>query len=118
MKSEWSDEDLTGAFEDLREHDARTAPPFAAVHEAALARGRARRHRSWFPAAAVAAIVLVTLFALRARPAYPPAPPLSQWRSPTAFLLESSGDRLIKTVPSFPTHPPTLGAGDSLPRRS
>jgi len=33
---------------------------------------------------------------------------MSQWRSPTAFLLESSSDALLRTVPAITAMPPEL----------
>jgi hypothetical protein len=33
---------------------------------------------------------------------------ISQWQSPTAFLLEGASDSLIRTIPTITTMPPEL----------
>ncbi len=108
MKREWNDQELKDAFQDLRARDERSAPPFAGVHDAALA--RSWRARLWRPAAAAAAVLIVTAsaFALRGREARPPAASLSDWRSPTEFLLTSPGGYLTINAPILPIRPGEL----------
>jgi hypothetical protein len=90
-----NDAELGRLFADLRAADAQWVPPFAAV-EAALHTGRRRRPRVALWWAAAAAVLLAAAgAAFLARRSAPPPPSLSQWRSPTEFLLRSPGDALL-----------------------
>ncbi|MBW8874742.1 MAG: hypothetical protein JF614_07230 [Acidobacteria bacterium] len=106
---ERDDRELAAAFSALRREEGEQCPPFAEV----VRRGRARSRRSPSPrrprllAAAAAAIALVVLVALAAwlglRKPGPPAggasaegaSSLAEWRSPTEFLLETSGREIL-----------------------
>jgi hypothetical protein len=97
------DRELAAVFSALRREEREELPPFAEV----VRRGRARSLRNessrrprllW---AATAAIVLIAL-AVWLIPRIPghsvPAgaePSLAEWRSPTDFLLETSGRELL-----------------------
>lgn len=114
-------EKIRELLHELKKEDERLAPTFARHWERALSQtGKARPFRRVFPvAAAVLLIVLGGLLVLFFRPltnppspmrtpapgtptTEPPSPPvplISQWRSPTDFLLKAPGDPLLKTVP-------------------
>jgi hypothetical protein len=100
------DRDLKAAFSALRGAEQEQLPPFAEV----VRRGRARRDNRvpWRPglrwAAAVGIVVAVLAARLGLRTPGPrvltgPSPSLAEWRSPTAFLLETSG-REVLTAPA------------------
>jgi len=104
------DQELAAAFSALRRAEREQCPPFAEV----VRRGRARSLRSepsrrpgllWAAAAAIVLAGLAAWLGLRT-PGPPPgglpsgaAPSLAEWRSPTDFLLETSG-REILTAPA------------------
>jgi hypothetical protein len=96
------DRELAAAFSALRREEEEQCPPFAEV----VRRGRARSLRSgspWRPrllwaAAAVALAVLAVWLGLRTPEPRIPAggsPSLAEWRSPTDFLLETSGREIL-----------------------
>ena len=129
MTDEWNDDDLTRAFADMRAHDARTLPPFAATLEAARARATASAAQAgwrlvtpsrWLRVAATLAIVAGgSWFALHTRTPLPSSLSLSEWRSPTAVLLEGATDPLLHSAPRFPTTTSALAApGTHGPPRS
>ena len=97
------DRELAAAFAALRQEEGAQGPPFAEM----VRRGRARTGSGASPlrlrlvAAAAAAVVLAGLAARFVR--RPPDPSLSaaetrslvEWRSPTAFLLETPGHEIL-----------------------
>ena len=102
--------DLDRRFAALRRLEREEGPPFRRVWAAA---GRSRR--SWTPrplrlatggAAVVAAALLSAwLVALKVpAPPYASGPSISDWQSPTAFLLRTPGQELLR-------EPPALGRG-------
>ena len=119
MPERWSDEDVRRALAELRHHDEQSAPEFDTVWERARASATHRRASRTLRLAAAAAMLLiiggaVLLARSRGRSAGPSetdiarATPLSQWRSPTAFLLDGASDDLLRTVPLIPAMPPEL----------
>ena len=109
MKPESQREEFRRPFSDLRREDEGRVPPFARVWQAATGRRAAPRPRAaWGLAAALllvvlgAAAVVVHLWPAREQGSEPPPPvalsapgeadaavlAISQWRSPTEFLLE------------------------------
>jgi anti-sigma factor RsiW len=92
-----NDRDLRERFAALRREDASQAPEFSAVP------GRARRGKPawsrWAAAAAMVIVAAVLLVKFYPRPA-PPTQSITEWKSPTDFLLETPGRGLLQT-PSF-----------------
>lgn len=79
-------------------------PPSLADRVLQQINGAPRPRRRWEPALAFAVLVLVCLLLFYWRsasvPAIPEGPhPISNWRSPTASLLRSSSEPLLKEVP-------------------
>ena len=117
MTDEFDDDTLRRRFAELRQAESQTAPELDDVLTRALARRRAPAHASR-PIFAVAAAAVLALglgwFASRPRGGAPPQPDsrgvaaLSQWRSPTGFLLEGPSDSLLRTMPTITTMPPEL----------
>ena len=115
MMGDSHDDDLEKLFADLRAADQRDAPPFGSIYVAALANAHKRAATvAWRRTATVAAAAVILLAAgsewlvLRSRDSRSPSRlsspasatvSLSEWRSPTAFLLNGPGDLLLKTVP-------------------
>jgi hypothetical protein len=93
------DRDLRARFAELRRQDVLRAPDFAGLMQHAR-RSRARMFTRMAVAVCVLAAGLLVLVLYPRRPA-PPAPSLTQWRSPTDFLLETPGRDLLRSVPRF-----------------
>jgi hypothetical protein len=100
------DEDLRAQFEALREHDAQHGPDFRVLWDRAAldshASARRRAAQLWIVASAAACVVLaVTLVGRgpRVGEVVPPdvrsAPTITDWRSPTAALLQTPGRQLL-----------------------
>lgn len=94
------DRDLRARFTGLRLQDAVRTPEFAGLMQ------QARRSRPpRFTGMAVAAVCLLVagllVLALYPRHHASPAPSLTQWRSPTEFLLQTPGRDLLRSVPRF-----------------
>ena len=108
MSDDREREEIAGWFRQLRQTEERDVPPFDEVWEVARSQAtRSRSRRLYYRVGTAAA-----LFALLAVPAlwwqrHPQAPDvtpvqmasISQWQSPTAFLIETPGQKLLKTVP-------------------
>lgn len=95
------DRHLRERFAALRREDARQAPDFATTLQRKPARGEGAR---WLrPAAAAALIVVMAIAAARfySRPHVQPAISITEWKSPTDFLLETSGHELLESVPQI-----------------
>jgi len=91
------DDRLKALFAELRVRDERETPDLSGL----LARPRSAPRRSpralLVPAAGLAAGAAVLVFVLRSER---PAPePISQWRSPTAFLLQTPDTGLLAGAP-------------------
>ena len=106
------DEGLRRLFEELRAADGRAVPPFEAVLGAARSRAARRRARRPLRAAAALAALAAAgaLIVLRPwTPRFEPVP-IASWRSPTAFLLNTPGDALLRSVPSLTASVVELGS--------
>ena len=91
-------------FHQLRQIEERTAPPFDRVLNAARARvARRQSHRLYYIVGAAAALFafLVAPVPWRQGTGVPPVQTtsISQWKSPTDFLIDTPGQKLLKTVP-------------------
>ena len=88
------DRQLNDFFGKLKRADAETVPGFESV-----LRPRRGHLWIWVPAAAVAAALIM----LSVRPtATEPAPvAISEWRSPTAFLLQTPGRAFLRELPAI-----------------
>ncbi|HEX4602777.1 MAG TPA: hypothetical protein VH724_02195 [Candidatus Angelobacter sp.] len=93
---------LRDRFITLRREEERIVPEFTA-----LWRGKRRGPgRRWRWVVATACILIVVLALVWQRPArhYPPettVASVTDWKSPTDFLLETPGRELLRTVPEF-----------------
>lgn len=114
MPGDWNDDEIKRRFAEWRAADTGKAPPFDATYRAAGARATRRAVTAPWRRVAQAAVILVVAGAgwLSLHRHVPPSssqvatagtPPLalSEWRSPTAFLLQGPSDALVKTVPTF-----------------
>jgi hypothetical protein len=117
MTERFDDDALRRRFDELRQEELQGAPEFDDVLARALARRRAPTHPSVRVLAAAAAIVLATGLGwvafgphrVSSRPRETErVAAISQWRSPTAFLLEGPSDSLLRTLPSITIMPPEL----------
>ncbi len=119
MKRE--DERISTLFQQLREEDERHAPSFAHDWSLALSRWEKPRRRwaVWRLAAGAAALIVLGagwwMFSPSPAPVtdppnatpwqpplgapQPPAILISEWRSPTEFLLRIPGEELLRRVP-------------------
>lgn|SRR5262249_20539786 len=97
-------------FQELRRTEEGNAPAFLDVWQKAVSHaGRSGKSRTVlsFAAAAMAAILLIAVFWLFwNRPApeahYPiPTPSISQWKSPTDFLMKPATQSWLNTMPQF-----------------
>jgi hypothetical protein len=87
-----SQDDLKTRFSKVRNQDQATAPLFGQVL------GRRRRAAPLWIAVTVPTLLVALAFSLHLKP---PAdtPPLLDWSSPTAFLLETPGGQLLRELP-------------------
>ena len=113
------DEDLRRAFEGLRRSDEASAPSFSATLSGA--RNRAPRRRTFLLATAAALVVLVAIAAalLRRSPASPrfaETVAISDWRSPTDFLLQTPGAELLDSLPVLSSPVPDYADASDGPR--
>jgi hypothetical protein len=98
------DRELAAAFSALRREEQEQVRPFVEVVQQGRERSRRsgspqRLHLRWAIAAGLVLAMLATWLGLRTptRPEIPaaPAPSLAEWRSPTGFLLETSGREIL-----------------------
>jgi hypothetical protein len=112
MTGDWSDDEIKNAFAEMRASDTDEAPRFDATYAAAQARvARRASVAPWKRAAMAASVLLVAVLgwlSLQSQLAQSPSRltqgrirSLSEWRSPTAFLLQGPSDLLIRTVPTI-----------------
>ena len=111
MNQDWEEQKLRELFHELKQEDERFAPSFARDWEAALSRlGKARSPRRLVRVATAAMMLILLIGSVAVFFSHPSRKPaltetpgstifLSQWRSPTNFLLQSPGEQLLKTVP-------------------
>ena len=95
-------EEIAEWFRQLRQTEERNAPPFDEVWEVARARATRPQSRRLYYRVGMAA----ALFAFLAIPVqwwqnHRPVQivSISQWKSPTGFLIETPAQKLLKTVP-------------------
>ncbi|AHG88945.1 hypothetical protein J421_1408 [Gemmatirosa kalamazoonensis] len=96
------DDDLRARFATLRRAELGAAPPLDAL----LVRPRVRRRLATRAALAAAAVLLVALLGIRlaarrTEDVRRPPPSIVAWRSPTASLLRTPGEELLRTVPTL-----------------
>jgi len=108
MSKERERQEVAGWFRQLRQADEQGAPSFEDVLNTARRRAARRpAQRLYLQLAVVATLVLfLALPALwwqmrrqAARHSAIQAASISQWKSPTDFLIETPGRNLLKTVP-------------------
>lgn len=102
MNDDRHEREMRELFHALKRRDERIAPPFSRSCEGALARMRKpSRSRRLARVTAAAALGLLGVFGFFFM--HPTRPPelniVSGWQSPTAPLLKSLDDPLLKTVP-------------------
>ena len=112
MTANWNEDEIKSTFAEWRKADRGATPPFEPMYAAAQARATARASTAPRRRAVLAAAALVVAAAgwlsLEMRAPHPvprlargtPTVALSEWRSPTAFLLQGPGDMLVNTVPT------------------
>lgn len=123
MKADEGDRELSRLFQTERLADESAAPPLDEL----LVRARPRRIRAGDAlrrlalAAAVAAVIASAAAVLRSGASFensPAASPpsgavqLAEWRSPTAFLLDTPGSELLTEVPAL-SMPPLAERADA-----
>lgn len=95
-----NDNDLRERFASLRVGDAARAPAFDNI----LRRPTRPRRRAWLRYVAAAALVIITAFALpkfESRKSSEPETLITEWTSPTDFLLETPGHEVLEGVPEI-----------------
>jgi hypothetical protein len=125
MRRPEDDADLRDMFSRLRREESDHVPGMGEIHE--RARGRRRRavgtplRVGLLAAAGVLGLVLLLRAVLRPSGPGSAAPGLSEWRSPTDFLLVTPGSEILRTVPELrqglPAAPPEADAGNPSPTR-
>jgi hypothetical protein len=117
MTDQYEDDTLRRRFDELRREESQSVPELDDLLTRARARRRAPAHSSVRILVAAAAVVLALGLGWVASRPYSGAPPrhemtsvtaLSQWRSPTDFLLEGPSDSLLRTIPTITIMPPEL----------
>jgi hypothetical protein len=94
-----NDDRLHDAFAELRRHETAHAPRFDALWRSRLAPAR----RLPMASLAFAMLLLITaaFMVLRQMNKPPQAPPITAWRAPTDFLLQTPGRELIHSIPDL-----------------
>jgi hypothetical protein len=100
------DRDLREQFAGLRHEDAAQAPSFAgAAFSGTPGRTGRKRKPAWLRYAAAATAVLIVAALVLAkfypRPHTQPEISITEWESPTDFLLETPGHEVLEGVPEF-----------------
>jgi hypothetical protein len=101
------DDDLRMRFAALRREEEMLAPAFELPRGDLAARGWRWSAGTLMAAAVCAITITVAVVLLRLVPAAPrgsnssPVASLSQWRSPTDFLLETPGREMLRSVPAI-----------------
>ena len=85
-----NDDQLREAFAELRRAEAAHVPRFVV----------GRRPRP-YTALAFAAVVFLIVLIVAIIPRRPPTPPLTTWKAPTDFLLQTPGRELLQSVPDL-----------------
>jgi hypothetical protein len=95
------DRHLRTHFANLREEDQSATPPFARTAAAAAAFSR-RGSYLRIALAAMTFLAIAVMLAVRTHRSTAAVPrELAAWSSPTAFLLETPGKRLLNQTPRF-----------------
>jgi hypothetical protein len=117
MTDQYEDDTLRRRFDELRREESQSVPELDDVLTRARGRRRTPAHSSVRILAAAATMVLALGLGWVASRPHSGAPPrhemtsvaaLSQWRSPTDFLLEGPSDSLLRTIPTITIMPPEL----------
>ncbi len=104
MNSHWEDKTIRELFKQLRQEEEKAVPSFHEVLRGNKAPGGLDIFAYLRQAAAVATVLVFSatlLLQLSRAPELNPSLPLSEWQSPTDFLLLSSQEELVSTVPVF-----------------
>src|SRR2546426_346289 len=109
MNAESDEAKLKKLFHELKASDERKAPSFARTWQAAVSRAtEERRSARWLAPVAVAAALAIIVTALgvvflprTGQQQTAPQASLTQWQSPTAFLLTTTDNTLLTSVPSL-----------------
>lgn len=117
--------DLAERFRELREAEARDAPPFDRVWRERETATRRRRFVLLAAAAMLTAFVLSVVLLTATRSTSDSieiepriATPIlrsTTWKGPTDFLLETPGNRTLRTTPSFPSFESMTGTAIAVP---
>jgi hypothetical protein len=101
------DDDLRARFAALRREEEVKAPPFALPRSDFAARGLRWSAGTLIAGAVCAITIMVAVVLLQLMPSAPrgitslPLASLSQWKSPTDFLLETPGREMLRSVPAI-----------------
>ena len=100
-----ADRDLRERFVALRREEEAGAPAIERLLARAKARAGGKARRLGRPALALAAaaavLLVIALLSLREPASSVPVPPITEWRSPTDFLLQTPGREVLETLPRF-----------------
>ncbi len=108
MKWHWEDKTIRELFKQLRQEEEKNVPSFQEVLRGNEASGGLEIFAYFRQAAAVATVLVFSatlLFQLSRAPELNSSLPLAEWQSPTDFLLLSSQEELVTTVPVFEMEP-------------
>ncbi len=102
MNWHWEDKTIRELFKQLREEEEKAVPSFQEVLRGNEAPGGLEIFAYFRQAAAVATVLAFSatlLLQLSRVPELHSSLPLSEWQSPTNFLMLSSQEELVSTVP-------------------
>lgn len=102
------DRDLRERFAELRQQDAVRAPEFSALVQRRAKRAGLSTLSRLAIAAACVLVIAVALARFHSRPPSKPVPSLTEWRSPTDFLLQTPGRELLIGVPRLGEWPQSV----------
>ncbi len=108
MNWHWEDKTIRELFKQLREEEEKAVPSFREVLRGNEAPGGLEIFAYFRQAAAVVTVLVFSatlLLHLSRAPELNSTLPLSEWQSPTDFLLFSSQEELVSTVPVLESEP-------------
>ena len=108
MNWHWEDKKIRELFKQLRQEEERVVPSFQEVLRGNEASGGLEIFTYFRQAAAVVTVLVFSatlLLHLSRAPELNSTLPFSEWQSPTDFLLLSSQEELISTVPVLELDP-------------
>ncbi len=108
MKWHWEDKTIRELFKQLREEEEKAVPSFQEVLRGNEAPGGLEFLVYFRQAAAIATVLVFSatlLLQLSRAPELYSSLPLAEWQSPTDFLLLSSQEELVTTVPILEVEP-------------